>query len=112
VIDYKRPCKEVFCFPESGVYDTDDEKLIAWMKKNKPHISGEEIVEPIEEELVDQETYVLGETADLIEDEKPQESNDDLSELREKAKELGIKRAHLMKKETLLNKISEFEPTK
>lgn len=43
VIDYSRS-KEVFCFPESGVYDTDDEKLIAWMKKNKPHIRREEVV--------------------------------------------------------------------
>lgn len=42
VIDYKR-LKEVFCFDESGVYETSDERLIAWMKKNKPHIRCEEV---------------------------------------------------------------------
>lgn len=45
VINYKKPIKEMFCFDESGVYETEDEKLIAWMKKNKPHIRCEEVEE-------------------------------------------------------------------
>jgi hypothetical protein len=44
VIDYDHG-KEVFCFDETGVYDTDDEKLIAWMKKTKPHIRAEAVEE-------------------------------------------------------------------
>ena len=51
VIDYRR-CKEVFCFPESGIYETDDEKLIAWMKKNKPHIGYEEVPEAVKPKKV------------------------------------------------------------
>lgn len=42
IIDYEFS-KEKFCFDESGIYETADEKLILWMKKNKPHIRCEEI---------------------------------------------------------------------
>jgi hypothetical protein len=37
VIDYENG-KEMFCMDSNGTYKTTDKKLIAWMKKNKPHI--------------------------------------------------------------------------
>jgi hypothetical protein len=41
IIDYEKG-KEVFCFNENGEYETEDEKLIQWMKKNKNFIRHEE----------------------------------------------------------------------
>lgn len=37
IIDYDRG-KEVFCFDENGEHETNDLKLIDWMKKNKNFI--------------------------------------------------------------------------
>lgn len=34
--------KEVFCFDEKGEYETEDLKIIEFMKKNKPFIRSEE----------------------------------------------------------------------
>lgn len=66
IIDYSKEGKEVFCFPESGVYDTDDEKLILFMKKNKPHIRAEEIKGDIKGSTVITEKKT---------DKKPRKSN-------------------------------------
>ena len=41
VIDYKK-LKKVFQFDENGEYETEDPKLIAWMKKKKNFIRCEE----------------------------------------------------------------------
>jgi hypothetical protein len=41
VIDYKKQ-KKVFMFNENGEYETQDTKLIEWMKKNKNFIRCEE----------------------------------------------------------------------
>lgn len=41
VVDYEK-LKHVFQFDKNGTYETDDEKLIQWMKKRKPHIKAEE----------------------------------------------------------------------
>jgi hypothetical protein len=41
IIDYDN-LKTVFRFDESGEFETDDVKLIAWMKKNKNFIRCEE----------------------------------------------------------------------
>lgn len=41
VIDYEQ-LKTKFIFDENGKYETQDEKLIAWMKKNKNFIRCEE----------------------------------------------------------------------
>lgn len=41
IVDYDK-LKHVFRFDENGEYITDDEKLIAWMKKHKPHIKSKE----------------------------------------------------------------------
>ena len=45
VIDYKK-LKKVFQFDENGEYETEDPKLILWMKKKKNFIRCEET--PIE----------------------------------------------------------------
>ena len=45
VVDYKK-LKKVFVFNENGEYETDDPKLIDWMKKKKNFIRCEET--PIE----------------------------------------------------------------
>ena len=42
VIDYKK-LKKVFQFDENGEYETQDPKLIEWMKKKKNFIRCEEI---------------------------------------------------------------------
>jgi hypothetical protein len=39
--------------------------------------------------------------------QEPDQEPDDLEELRERAKEMGIRNAHSMKRETLLKKIAE-----
>lgn len=44
-----------------------------------------------------------------LEDEEAEEDTDNKAELIAKAKELGIKSAHSMKTETLLEKIAEIE---
>lgn len=41
VIDYEE-CKKVFQFDEKGEYETEDEKIIKWMKENKWFIKHEE----------------------------------------------------------------------
>lgn len=41
IIDYDK-CKEVFCFNENGEFETTDEKIIQFMKKNKNFIRREE----------------------------------------------------------------------
>jgi len=41
VIDYEK-FKKVFVFSENGEYETEDEKLIKWMKKYKNFIKCEE----------------------------------------------------------------------
>lgn len=41
VIDYER-CKEVFCFNSNGEFETQDPKLIDWIKKNKNFIRCED----------------------------------------------------------------------
>ena len=41
VIDYKK-LKKVFQFDENGEYETEDPKLIQWMKKKKNFIRCEE----------------------------------------------------------------------
>lgn len=44
VVDYEK-LKKVFVFDENGEYETDDPKLIQWMKKNKNFIRREETEE-------------------------------------------------------------------
>ena len=44
VIDYKK-LKKVFQFDENGEYETEDPKLIEWMKKKKNFIRCEETQE-------------------------------------------------------------------
>jgi hypothetical protein len=41
IIDYKK-LKKVFQFDEKGEFETNDPKLITWMKKNKNFIRCEE----------------------------------------------------------------------
>jgi hypothetical protein len=45
IINYETG-KEAFCFDENGEFETDDPKLIAWMKKKKNFIRCEEIKLP------------------------------------------------------------------
>lgn len=71
-------------------------------------------------ELTDPNTFILAERQGLepvceeLQSEpipepiqEPDQEPDDLEELRERAKEMGIRNAHSMKRETLLKKIAE-----
>ena len=48
IIDYKI-LKEMFAFDDNGEFETDDPKLIEWIRKNKPFLK------PIEEPVKPQE---------------------------------------------------------
>jgi hypothetical protein len=79
IVDYKK-CKKVFQFDENGEYETNDPKLIEWMKKNKNFIRCE----------------------NNVPGDKPTEL-----EIRAMAKEKGIRNWHNAKIENLLVKLKE-----
>lgn len=73
-------------------------------------------------ELTDPNTFILAErqgfepVCEELQSEpipepiqEPDQEPDDLEELRERAKEMGIRNAHSMKRETLLKKIADKE---
>ena len=72
------------------------------------NIDIEELRQKIDELI---ESYYKTPVSKIKEDDKKDDKEDDkeLEELREKAKELAIKNAHNMKKETLIAKIEEIE---
>lgn len=59
VIDYEN-MKEMFVFDENGEFETDDPKLIAWMRKYKSFIQYEET--PKKQESTTEQPQIDGNT--------------------------------------------------
>ena len=83
-------------------------------ERNKEYV---DIIEEIEEPKTDSEVSTSNEEASTGESQNPEGDNgennksedEELDALKERAKELGIKNTHNMKKETLIAKIQETE---
>lgn len=92
IIDYDRQCKLMFVFDDNGIYETQDEKMIQWIAKNKNFIRNEESVKidltKSDEEIIPSEEISL---EDMSEDQ-----------LRELAKGNKIKNWHNKKPENLI----------
>jgi|GEM_PF-1955546 len=58
IVDYEK-LKNMFTFDDNGEFETDDPKLIEWIRKNKPFLKPiEEPVKPQEQEKpIDEKIY-------------------------------------------------------
>jgi hypothetical protein len=54
IVDYEK-LKNMFAFDNNGEFETDDPKLIEWIRKNKPFLKP--IDEPVEPQETEQKKY-------------------------------------------------------